>query len=246
MNRIILLDSGNLQFRAIFAYRNNPQIPATFTYCRMIIGYLKKIGIDSDTQIIVAQDYGSWRKDVDKSYKAQRQGAREEKEDKQWWLDRYEEFNDLYKKLEMSLPWQFIKIYKCESDDVASVACRIYPDKEIIHISSDKDWEQLCHFPNVKIFSPITKKYKIVKAPLKVLMDKIHGDISDNLLTVPSSEVEFERRKTIVDLISPLPNYIETPIREKLQSLLPKNLYINKIPFNTIREEIKKLYKLGE
>jgi 5'-3' exonuclease len=242
----VLIDGGNVQFRAIFAYRNNPQIPATFTYCRMIIGYLKKIGIDSDTQIIVAQDYGSWRKDVDKSYKAQRQGAREEKEDKQWWLDRYEEFNDLYKKLEMSLPWQFIKIYKCESDDVASVACRIYPDKEIIHISSDKDWEQLCHFPNVKIFSPITKKYKIVKAPLKVLMDKIHGDISDNLLTVPSSEVEFERRKTIVDLISPLPNYIETPIREKLQSLLPKNLYINKIPFNTIREEIKKLYKIGE
>ena len=50
----------------------------------------------------------------------------------------------------------------------------------------------------------------------------------------------------IVDLISPLPNYIETPIREKLQSLLPKNLYVNKIPFNTIRQEIKKLYKIGE
>jgi hypothetical protein len=161
-------------------------------------------------------------------------------------LDRYAEFKDLYDKLDISLPWQFIKIYKVESDDIASVACRIYPNNEIILVSSDRDWEMLCHFPNVKIFSPITKKYKIVKAPLKVLMDKIHGDISDNLLTVPSSEVEFERRKTIVDLINPLPNYIETPIREKLQSLLPKNLYVNKIPFNTIRQEIKKLYKIGE
>jgi 5'-3' exonuclease len=212
----------------------------------MLIGYLNKIGIDENTKIIIAQDYGSWRKGIDPIYKAQRQGDREEKEEKQWWLDRYAEFNDLYTKLDLALPFHFIKIYKCESDDVASVACRYYSNDEIILVSSDKDWEMLCNFPNVKIFSPHTKKYKIVKSPMKVLMEKIHGDVSDNLLTVPSSEAEFERRRKIVDLINILPENIENPIKEKFQTMMPKNLHLNKIPYNTMRERIRKLYKIGE
>jgi len=246
MNRIILIDGGGAQFRAIFAHRNNPAIPATYTYLNMVSGYLNKLEVTLNDTIIVAQDYGNWRKDIDKNYKAQRQAAREEKEDKQWWLDKYEEFNQLYKKLDMALPFYFIKKYKCEADDIASVACRYYKDKEIILISSDKDWEMLLTFTNVKIYSPISKKFKDIKNPMKVLLDKIQGDISDNLLEKPSSEADFEKRKKIVDLINPLPDFVEKPIKEELDKIMPKNLYLHKIPFNSIRLKFAKIYGLEE
>ena len=244
MERIILIDNGAVQFRAIFAYRNNQSIPVTWTYCNMISGYLRRLNVTFDDTIIMCVDYGSWRKDIDKNYKAQRQDFRESFEEKQWWQDRYDEFNDLYDKLNVSLPFFWIKKWKCEADDVISVAIRYFKDKEIIVISSDRDLEQLAYYPNVKIFSPISKKFKTIKDPMKVLADKINGDISDNLLNKPSSETEFEKRKKIVDLINPLPDFVEQPIKEELGKLMPKSIFLHKIPFNSIRKKFKTIYNL--
>jgi hypothetical protein len=177
-------------------------------------------------------------------YKAQRKAFRESKEDSDWWAEMYKEVNEFAIKLEQCLPWNFVKIYKMESDDIASVVVRFIEADEKILVSSDEDWQQLCVIPNVKVFSPYTKKYKIVKNPEKILLKKIKGDVSDNLLTVPKTEAEWEKRKMIVDLIS-LPQHIEQIIRPVIETLPIKNLYINKIPFYTCREEIRKLYKLG-
>ena len=243
MSKVIVLDFGYIMHRAIFAYRHMQEVPAPYTFLRMIVGYLKRLGIDKDTTVIAAQDFGSWRKEIDGTYKAQRKDFRETKESEQWWKDIYNEFNEFIKVLDLALPWYFCKIYKVEADDWASVACRYYTDSDIILVSADCDWEMLANFPNVKIFSPITKKYKIVKNPMKVLMEKIHGDVSDNLLTVPSSEMEFDRRKKIVDLINPLPDFIEQPILEKFRSFLPKNLYTRKLPYRSIATDIDKLYR---
>ncbi len=242
--KVIAIDSGNILHRAIFAYMANPQVPCCYTYMRMVIGYLKKFDITLDDQIIICQDYGrSWRKGLDHSYKAQRKEAREQKKDAAWWKERYGEFDRLFESLEKAMNWQFIKIWGTEADDIASVVARYYKDKEVILVSSDRDWEMLCAFDNVKLFSPITKKYKEIKAPMKVLLEKIQGDVSDNLLTKPSSEAEFEIRKRIVNLLE-LPLEIEQPIKEQLDKMMPKNLYIHKIPFNSIREQIRLLYKL--
>jgi 5'-3' exonuclease len=231
-------------FRSIFAHRNNPQVPATYTYSRMIIGDLKKVAVTSEDMIIMAQDYGkSWRKDIDKNYKAQRKAKREEAEDAEWWKNIFETFNNFFPLIEKSLPFHFIKVYRCESDDIASVACRYYKNKEIILMSSDKDWEMLLCIPNVTIFSPISKKFKVVPNPMKVLLEKIQGDVSDNLLTKPSSEAEFEKRKKIVDLVNPLPDFVEQPIREQLTHILPKNIYVNKFPFKSIVPDLEKIYK---
>lgn len=245
MRKIIAIDNGGAQFRAIFAFRNNKAVPCTYTYLRMLIGYLKRLNATLEDLVLICHDYGSWRKDIDRNYKAQRQEKREAKEDKQWWLDRYSEFNDLYEKMKISLPWHHIKIFKDESDDIISVVCRYYSKKEIIIVSSDRDLEQLAIYQNVKIFSPITKKFKHIPNPMKVLLEKIQGDISDNLLEKPSSEAEFEKRKKIVDLTN-LPLEIERPIKEALCELTPKNLYVHKIPFRTIAIEIKKLYGLED
>jgi hypothetical protein len=77
------------------------------------------------------------------------------------------------------------------------------------------------------------------------LLEKIQGDKSDNLLEKPSSEAEFDNRRKIVDLTK-LPLEIERPIKEELNKLMPKNLYLHKIPYGTIQARIKKLYRLED
>ena len=47
------------------------------TYLKMVVGYLKKIGVTLDDKVIMAEDYGSWRKEIDKNYKAHRKAFRE-------------------------------------------------------------------------------------------------------------------------------------------------------------------------
>jgi 5'-3' exonuclease len=245
MKKLICIDWGIITHRAIFAFRNNSQVPFTYTMLRMVIGYLKRIGVDLDSRIIICEDYGSWRKDIDKEYKAQRKAYRESKEDSQWWAEVYKESNEFTTKLEIALPWNFVKIYKMESDDIASVAVRFIEAEEKILITSDEDWSQLCTIPNVKVFSPYTKKFKIIKNPEKILLKKIKGDISDNLLVAPKTEAEFEKRKMIVDLIH-LPVHIENIIKPVIETLPMKNIYINKVPFRTCRMELEKLYHLND
>lgn len=214
------------------------------TYLLMVIGYLKKIGITFEDTIILAMDYGSWRKDIDTEYKRQRAAMRDEKMPKWWWKEQYNTFNEFFDKFNNYSNWHQIKIYKMEADDVASVAIRKIDADEKIMISSDEDWQQLCVIPNTKVFSPYSKKYKIVKDPESILLKKIYkGDISDNLLTVPQTEKEFAKRKLIVDLLH-LPQHIEEPIKQALIDLPMKNLYVNKVPFRRAREGLKKLYKL--
>jgi len=246
MRKLIVIDHANIMFKSIFAWRNSPMMPVTYLYLSQITGYLKKIGITLDDTIIVAQDYGSWRKDICKEYKAQRKEFRESKEDDSFWQEMYKEFNELIIKLDECLPWHFPKIYKMEYDDLASVAIRYLNgyDEKII-VSSDEDLQQLCVTPNVKVFSPYTKKYKIVKNPEKILLKKIRGDKVDNLLTVPQTESEWEKRKMIVDL-NHLPLHIEQIIRPVLETLPIKNIYLNKIPYRSIRTKIAQIYKLED
>jgi len=243
MSKLIVIDSGNIKFKAIFAFRNNSTVPVVYTYFRMIISYLKKLGAALDDEVIIAEDFGSWRKAIDSNYKAQRRELREEKEDKSFWDEMWKEFNDFLPKIDQALPWKVCKIYNCESDDVASVAVRFLDADEKILVSSDEDWAILCSIPNVKIFSPYSKKFKIVNNPEAILLKKIKGDKSDNLLEAPKTEEEFEKRKLIVDLLH-LPPYIELPIKEALLKAPKKNLYLHKIPFHSCKLEIKKLYNL--
>ncbi len=215
------------------------------TYLRMIIGYLKKIGVTLDDRVILAEDYGSWRKEIDSNYKVQRKEYRESKLEASKWSELYDKFNKFMLQLDDCLPWSRLKIYKMESDDIASCAVR-YLDNydEKILISSDEDWQMLCSIPNVKIFSPYSKKYKIVKNPEKILLKKIQGDVSDNLLEKPKTEAEWEQRKMIVDLLH-LPQHIEDIIKQQLFNMPIRELRVNKVPFKSCQESIKQLYKIG-
>lgn len=259
VNRIIIIDGGFVLHRSILAFKNTektcPFLRPTYYFLRMIIGYLNRIKINLEDQIIIALDgRQSWRKKIDLQYKANRKAGREKQADEEWWSARFNEFDVALEEWNKIFNWHFIKEHNIEADDIASVACRLFKDKELILITVDGDWSMLTVFPHVKLMNPTTKAYKskaknatpykLIENGYAILEEKIHkGDASDNIKGNPINEIEYEDRRKIVDLIHPLPDFIETKVKQRLISLLPKNLYIDKIKSPSIRKELEKLYE---
>ena len=189
MRKVVFIDFGIFQFRSIYAWRNNRAIPPTYTALNMIISSLKKIGVDPDDELIIAVDSekGSWRKDFDSNYKADRKEKREQQTDIDW-TEIFNSFDELLDTLKYTSPFHIIKIDRMEADDIIAVGCRTFKDNECIIVSYDQDFEQLCALENVKLFSPIKKfkgkngGYKQVKSPYAVLAKKIGKEASDNLI----------------------------------------------------------------
>lgn len=235
--------------KSIFATVNNPNIPSTYTCLNMMISNLKKIGVEPDDRIIVAVDYGhSWRKDVDSSYKANRKEAREKSPIN--WTEEYQKFNDLLSKINQATDWNVIAINGLEADDVMAVGSRYFKDNEVILVTFDSDLEQMWHYPNVKIFSP-NRKCKGAKGAYKIRPDdfnvykllskKIEKETADNLVSPILTQADYEKRKTIVNLLE-LPENIENSIIEKLSTLEDKQLNLDLLPFKTIREKFPEIY----
>jgi len=248
-NKVIIVDYSIFMFRAIFAGRKNKQMTPTYNCVNMIVSCLRKIGVEPTDKIILACDYGrSWRKELSKEYKADREKKRKQYKDIDW-DKRFKEFNQLIEDLDKSTSWLVVKEWSFEFDDFASVAPRYFKNNEIIIISYDKDMEQLCSYPNVKLFSPLIKykgkkgAYKLVEDPYKVLADKIEKEASDNLKSKIVTTKDYELRETLVSLLK-LPRHIEEKIVE-IYSNLKEKQYIDKdrIPFKKdLKKRIINLY----
>lgn len=172
-------------------------------------------------------------------YKANRKESRE-KHDIDW-KKHFEEFNDLYERLDGGTPFHVVNIEKLEADDTIAFSCRYFKDRECIIISVDADYEQLVAFPNVKLFSPISKRYKKVKNPYAVLASKIRKEQADNLITEIHTELDYEKREKIVNLLR-LPEEIDKKVEEAIHFLPEKDFDYELIPFNSIRESFKTIY----
>ncbi len=121
MNKVIVIDSGVMIHRSIFAWgaekkrrleQGNDEDPimASYTYLNMCYSILKKIGIDKDDVIIIACDArNSWRKAFLEMYKGQRQGLRDANGHINWDLQ-YSLMNKLERQLNESTNWFFIKL----------------------------------------------------------------------------------------------------------------------------------------
>jgi len=245
-NKVIVVDHGYVMFTAIHVFRKTYAMPATDMYLSMILGYLRILGATLDDTIIIAQDSfkGSWRRSIYPEYKAQRKGNREAQEDKDWWDEVFGEFNDQKKVLARGLPWNWVSVTRMEADDIASVACRYYKDREVVLVSSDSDWGMLLQYPNVKILSIKTKKFKEVKDPLAILKDKIeNGDRADNILNKPKSGSEWAVRKQIVSLLE-LPVEVENAIKWELSNINVKSADLSVISSGMLRKRLKKIYNI--
>ena len=99
--------------------------------------------------------------------------------------------NTIKEEIRINMPYKFLEVYGAEADDIIATICSEYAE-EIMIISGDKDFIQLQRFPNVKQYSPITKKMVNGKNPVGYLKEHIFkGDTSDGIPNVLSPDNSF-------------------------------------------------------
>ena len=125
-----------------------------------------------------------WRRDYFPEYKFGRRKTREKSSHD--WDAIFLCLNEIKDEFRDNLPYKFLEIYGAEADDIIGTLCSEYSE-EIMIISGDKDFIQLQKFPNVKQFSPITKKTVNGENPGAYLKEHIFkGDSSDGVPNVLS------------------------------------------------------------
>jgi len=120
--------------------------------------------------------------------------------------------------------------------------CRYFKDNILIIVSTDSDYEQLAEYKNVKLFSPKSKNYKIVKNPTAILAKKIQKETADNLITKIVTEEDYKKREMIVNLLR-LPEEIENKVIQELSNIkVNDNFDPTKIPFGEMRRRYMSIY----
>ena len=89
------------------------------------------------------------------------------------------------------MQYKSIEVYGAEADDIIATICSEYSE-EILILSGDKDFIQMQRFPNVKQYSPITKKMINGANPDGYLKEHIFkGDSTDGIPNVLSPDNTF-------------------------------------------------------
>lgn len=241
MSKVILFDFGIFSHSSVFTSVKCGFF-APWLCTKSMLGCLQRIELHPDDIVIVAVDApNNWRKVIDPAYKSNRAAARAKTGID--WDKHFADFDRLLEQLNQSSIFNILRIDKLEADDIIAYACRFYKDKECIIISTDSDFEQLEQFPNVKIFSPKSKKYKIVKHPERVVAKKIHREKTDNLVTPILNQKDYDRRNTLVNL-TVLPKEVEQLIESVLITVQPKIEYdLSQFPFKNLIENMGTVFE---
>ena len=132
----------------------------------------------------------SWRRDYFPEYKASRRKGREESDLD--WDDIFGTLNKIRNEIKENFPYKYLEVFGAEADDIIGFLCEENKDEKIMIISGDKDFNQLQKFPNVKQWSPITKKSVNGFDPTTYLKEHIlKGDTSDGVPNVLSPDNTF-------------------------------------------------------
>lgn len=245
-NKVVFVDWGLFLHRALFGWEIQRKagtgvgVPAHYTCLNMVISCLKLVGIGPDDYIVIAIDgRGNWRRKIDPSYKANRRDIKDKDEiDWKYW---YSQYDNMVEKLKKSTPWNYIRIPELEADDIISCGVRKFSDKICVIISSDSDFEQLTAFKNVRLFSPVTKKYKYIENPYQILAKKIKKETTDNLLSPILDENDFNRRMKLVNLLE-LPEDVEKRAFDELAKVRYNSYNVDLFPFKKLKEKFLNIY----
>ena len=132
----------------------------------------------------------SWRRDYFPEYKASRRKGREESDLD--WDDIFGTLNKIRNEIKQNFPYKYLEVFGAEADDIIGFLCEENRDQKIMIISGDKDFIQLQKYPNVRQWSPITKKDVNGFDPTTYLKEHIlRGDTSDGVPNVLSPDNTF-------------------------------------------------------
>ena len=130
-----------------------------------------------------------WRRDYFPEYKHSRRKSRGT-DDKNWDII-FNCLNTIKEEVKSNMPYKSIEVYGAEADDIIATLCS-ESSNEVMILSGDKDFIQLQKFPNVKQYSPITKKMINGMNPDDYLQEHVlKGDTSDGVPNVLSPDNTF-------------------------------------------------------
>jgi len=149
--------------------------------------------------VIACDNKRYWRKDIFPYYKANRKKAREDSGYN--WNAIFDAINTIKAELKEFFPYRVIEVEKAEADDIIATLCK-HTTEPVMIVSGDHDFVQLQKYPNVKQWSPITKKQiKCETTPQQFLFEHIikgdKGDGVPNVLTSDDSIITNQRQKPI-------------------------------------------------
>ena len=133
-----------------------------------------------------------WRRDIFPQYKAGRKKSRESSSHD--WDNIFEFLNAFKDEMIEFMPYKVLEVYGAEADDIIAALCGEleFDNGKTLILSGDKDFIQLQRFPNVKQFSPITKKTVNGANPGGYLKEHVfRGDTSDGVPNVLSPDNTF-------------------------------------------------------
>jgi len=188
--KVLIFDGHNLAYRNVFGAVNKmPEDNDKFLYWKhlMVSSLFAAIKKYEPDRVVLAFDTkGSWRYKVYPQYKANRKDLKNKA------VVNFEKFYKALETFKHEIMDVFPNIYvvdveASESDDIIAVLVQdvFKANTEVIVISSDKDFNQLLTYPNVKQYDPIRGAMVKCLNPKKELMIKIiSGDKSDNILPI--------------------------------------------------------------
>jgi 5'-3' exonuclease len=222
---MILLDNTQIILSTIFTQYNysdnRDELFSEDTVRHIVLNtyrfYKNKFG-EQYGNLVICDDAGdSWRKEVFPYYKASRKKTRET--DGHDWGKIFDAMNKIRKEVRENFPYKVMWVERCEADDIIATLCMNFNVKEkILIVSSDKDFQQLQRYMNVKQYSPIHKNFVYCENPQNFLKEHIlRGDTSDGIPNVLSDDdtfvVEGKRQKPLSQkklelIIENIPEYL--------------------------------------
>ena len=264
MSSIILVDFSPIIYRNLFMNKDFVKDSDYNGLVHLILYSLIKIRkdfidndkLDYDDIVLVFDSVNSWRKEYFKQYInevyedydiKEYKGHRVKDEDIDWnkvfkIVDEIKEYLDKYS------DYKIVQVDKCEADDIIYVFCNEYnkQNKNVLIISSDKDFIQLLKFKNVKIYDPLKKIYKEADGDIYLLKHILIGDKSDGIPAVK----ERLGVKTAEKMLKDLNKLLKIDLKFKKRFLFNKKLIdLSEIPsdiYENVKEKINIIEKQGK
>jgi 5'-3' exonuclease len=253
---VILLDNNQILIASIFQSLKTPELQEKSFLRHLVLNtyrmYRSKFKDEYGDLVICHDSSNCWRKDFFPEYKANRK--QKQKADVVDWNGIYNKLHEIREEIRENFPYRNIAVPRTEADDVISVLCHEYSEKEnIVIVSNDKDFKQLLSLPNVKQYSPMKKGFIDCEDPSGYLFDHIlKGDSSDGVPNILSDSDTFVRKdkrqkrltKKIIELIEDEIKSSSKPPEFCLENWNRNKLIIDlsMIP-NEIKDEIIESYE---
>lgn len=167
-------------------------------------------------EIVLCHEGGKcWRNTVFPQYKQNRVKAKASSEVD--WKQIYGMIDGIREEIRDVFPYRHMRVTGAEADDVIATLTKHFSlTEQVVIVSSDKDFQQLQIYPNVRQWSPVTKGFVVCKNPTEFLIDHIlGGDSGDGIPNVLSDDDCF-----VTD------GKRQTPLTAKKSEAIQENLVV--------------------